>query len=252
MPNPFACFKRPNPRAQSNIHYLSVVAAAILNSQESVSHSVVSDSCDPVDCCRQAPLSMEFSSKSTGLGCHSSSRGSSPPRDRTRSPALQADCSPSEPLLSHLGSPNSQESDPNKRHRSQKRRDQNSTFLAYESRTGEGRLALFSSLWTDSVSNITRSSLSSSAFKVQTLKTVHPLESLEGDVGRERSLPASREDGRRRPVSPPSGSPSLYRWQPRRTFCVRSCSVFILIDFEQCSVWPTGNGSLFLHYKLLS
>ena len=45
--NPFAYFKRPNPRARFNIHYLSVVAAAILNSQQRVSHSAVSHSLRP-------------------------------------------------------------------------------------------------------------------------------------------------------------------------------------------------------------
>ena len=31
--------------------------------------------CDPVDCTRQAPLSMEFSTKNTGVGCHSLLQG---------------------------------------------------------------------------------------------------------------------------------------------------------------------------------
>ena len=47
-----------------------------------VSHSVVSDSLWPHVAC-QAPLSMEFSSKNTGVGCHSLSRVSSQPRDGT-------------------------------------------------------------------------------------------------------------------------------------------------------------------------
>ena len=34
-----------------------------------LSHSVVSDPCDPMDCSPPAPLSMEFPSKNTGLGC---------------------------------------------------------------------------------------------------------------------------------------------------------------------------------------
>ena len=45
--SPSACFKRPNQRARFNIRYLSVVAAAILNSQESVSQSAVSHSLRP-------------------------------------------------------------------------------------------------------------------------------------------------------------------------------------------------------------
>ena len=34
------------------------------------SHSVTSDSWDPVDCSRQAPLSTDFPGKNTGVGCH--------------------------------------------------------------------------------------------------------------------------------------------------------------------------------------
>ena len=57
------------------------------------SHSLVSDSLWP-HC--QAPLSCGFSSKNPGVGSISLSRGSSQPRDWTRSPALQADSLPSE------------------------------------------------------------------------------------------------------------------------------------------------------------
>ena len=32
--------------------------------------SIMSNSCDPVDIARQAPLSMEFSRQATGVGCH--------------------------------------------------------------------------------------------------------------------------------------------------------------------------------------
>ena len=46
--------------------------------------SAVSDSfATPWTRARQAPLSVGFSRKNTGGGCHSSSRGSSHPRDRT-------------------------------------------------------------------------------------------------------------------------------------------------------------------------
>ena len=39
--------------------------------------------CDPQTAAHQAPLSMEFSGKNTGVGCHALSRGSSQLRDRT-------------------------------------------------------------------------------------------------------------------------------------------------------------------------
>ena len=45
-------------------------------------HSVMSDSATPWTIARQAPLSMEFSSKDTGVGSHSFSRGSPWPRDQ--------------------------------------------------------------------------------------------------------------------------------------------------------------------------
>ena len=53
--------------------------------------------------------------KETGVGCHSSSRGSSQPRDRTHvsSPALQADSLP----LSHEGSPSKSRQEDKARHR---------------------------------------------------------------------------------------------------------------------------------------
>ena len=49
-----------------------------------VSHSVMSDSATPWTIARQSPLSMEFSSKNTGVGSHSFSRGSPWPRDWTQ------------------------------------------------------------------------------------------------------------------------------------------------------------------------
>ena len=42
--------------------------------------SVVSTLCDFVDCSRQAPLSMGFSSKNTGVGCHFLLQGTFPPQ----------------------------------------------------------------------------------------------------------------------------------------------------------------------------
>ena len=59
--------------------------------------------CNPVDA-HQAPLSMEFSSKNTGMCSHLLLQGSSPPRDQTHVSCileLQADSL----LLSHGGSP---------------------------------------------------------------------------------------------------------------------------------------------------
>ena len=64
---------------------------------ESVSRSVVSDSMTPWTVARQAPLSMEISRQYwSGLPCPSP--GDLPePGIEPRSPALQADCLPSEP-----------------------------------------------------------------------------------------------------------------------------------------------------------
>ena len=62
-----------------------------------LSHSVVSD---PMDCIPPGSSAHGDSpGKNTGVGCHTLLRGSSQPRDRTRSPALQADSS----RLSHQG-----------------------------------------------------------------------------------------------------------------------------------------------------
>ena len=63
-----------------------------------VGRSVMSDLCDPTDW--SPPGSSVHASslvKKTGMGCRALSRGSSQPRDRTWSPALQADSLPSEP-----------------------------------------------------------------------------------------------------------------------------------------------------------
>ena len=66
---------------------------------ESVSRSFMSDSLTPWTVSHQAPLSMEFSSKNTGVGCHSLLQGDLPdPGVGPKSPALQADSLPSEPL----------------------------------------------------------------------------------------------------------------------------------------------------------
>ena len=48
------------------------------------SHSVMSDSATPWTVAYQAPLSMGFSSKSTGVGCHFLLQGIFPTRDQTR------------------------------------------------------------------------------------------------------------------------------------------------------------------------
>ena len=58
--------------------------------------------CDPMTVAHQAPLSIEFSSKNTGVSCISFSRGSFPPRNQTL-----VSCIGRQVLyhLSHRGSP---------------------------------------------------------------------------------------------------------------------------------------------------
>ena len=47
------------------------------------SHSVLSNSCDPMDCTARLLSPWDFPGKSTGVGCHFLLQGSSRPRDRT-------------------------------------------------------------------------------------------------------------------------------------------------------------------------
>ena len=63
------------------------------------SHSVMSDSCDPMDRSRQAPLSMGFPRQEHWSGLSFPSAGNLP--DPGIEPSLQADSL----LLSHQGSP---------------------------------------------------------------------------------------------------------------------------------------------------
>ena len=64
----------------------------------SASCSVMSDSCDPMDWTRQAPLSVGFSRQEYWCGLPFPSPGDLPnPGIKPRSPALQADSLPSEP-----------------------------------------------------------------------------------------------------------------------------------------------------------
>ena len=73
---------RSHPELITITQIKSTVLGAVL------SHSVVSDSCDPVDCSRRAPLSMGFSRQEYWSGYlpsrESSSRESSQPRDWTQ------------------------------------------------------------------------------------------------------------------------------------------------------------------------
>ena len=46
-----------------------------------VSHSVMPDSCDPWTVARQAPLSLKFSRKNTGVGSHSLLQGIFPTQE---------------------------------------------------------------------------------------------------------------------------------------------------------------------------
>ena len=63
-----------------------------------LSHSIVSDSVTPWTAARQAPLSMGIlQARILKWVAMRSSRGSSPPRDRTQLAALQAGALPSEP-----------------------------------------------------------------------------------------------------------------------------------------------------------
>ena len=65
------------------------------------SRSVVFDFCDSMDCSLQAPLSMGFSSKNTGVDCHTRLQGIFPTQGSNHSTLhRQADSSP----LSHQGS----------------------------------------------------------------------------------------------------------------------------------------------------
>ena len=62
-----------------------------------LSHSVVSDSCDPIDCTHQAPLSMGFSRQEYWSGLPFPSPGDLPhPGIEPRSPVLHADSLPTE------------------------------------------------------------------------------------------------------------------------------------------------------------
>ena len=63
-----------------------------------LSHSVVSDSVTPSTVAHQAPLSMDFPGKNTGVGCHFLLQGNlSHLGIEPRSPALQEDSIPPEP-----------------------------------------------------------------------------------------------------------------------------------------------------------
>ena len=48
-----------------------------------VSCSIISDSCDPMDCSPPGSSVLGFSDKNTGVGCHALLQGISPPRNRT-------------------------------------------------------------------------------------------------------------------------------------------------------------------------
>ena len=83
---------RSHPELITITQIKSTVLGAVL------SHSVVSDSCDPVDCSRRAPLSMGFSRQEYWSGLPCPPPGDLPnPGTEPRSPGLQADSLPSEP-----------------------------------------------------------------------------------------------------------------------------------------------------------
>ena len=87
-----------------SINTLRSIPTATPEGRDHWSRSVVSDSLRPRGLQPTRLLCpWESPGTNTGVGCHSFSRGSSRPRDQTRSPALEADTLTSEPSGKPLG-----------------------------------------------------------------------------------------------------------------------------------------------------